>query len=650
MIGNNACGSHSVYTGKTVDNVDRLRMALYGGELIDVGADPAPGDIDRVPGAMLDALRSIAARYGQLVRERYPDIPRRVSGYNLDQLLPEAGFHVARALVGTESTCGIVTEATLRLKVSPRVRRLIVLGYPDIFAAADAVPSLTAHPLLALEGFDGALVDQMRARNLNTEHLPLLPDGRGWLLAEVGADTDDEADALADGVVSALPAAVHRVRYDDRALQQRVWLIRESGLAAMAFRPDGTPNHEGWEDAAVPPARLGEYLRAITALWDEHGYSGSWSGHFGQGCVHTRNNFELASAAGRASFRRYVERAADLVVSLGGSLSGEHGDGQARGELLGRMYGPELVAAFTEFKAVFDPRGRMNPGNLVHPRPLDEDLRYGPGHRTSTLGPSIMTFPHGGRSLQVAAERCVGVGRCRRDDTGAMCPSYRATRDERHSTRGRAKVLAELFQGEATEASWGNRDVRDALDLCLACKACAVDCPTQVDMAAYKAEFNAHYYRRRLRPRAMYLFALLPALLRAAASAPRVSNAVVAAPAIGAFGRWVAGVTRARSAPRIAERPFRRDAAMTMGRRDRLDATVVLWPDTFTDAFRPSMAEELVAILERVGERVAIPSAWACCGRTMYDAGFLGLASHNLSRLLDVLDPCTSRGIPVIVP
>ena len=654
MIGNNSCGSHALYAGTTADNVERLTVVEYRGATLDLGAydDLAYAATVARGGRLaevLTGLRGLGRRHADLVRARFPAIPRRVSGYNLDRLLPEHGFHVARALVGTESTCGVVTEAVLRLSASPRHRRLVVLGYRDVFAAADAVPSLLRHSLLALEGFDGTLVDQMRARSFNVEHLSLLPAGRGWLMAELGADDPAQADALADAFVAGLPADVTWRRYDDAERQGRVWLVRESGLGATAITPAGMHNREGWEDAAVAPEQLGTYLRAITGLWAEFGYTGAWYGHFGQGCVHTRNNFDFRDRAGLAAWRRYLERAADLVVSLGGSLSGEHGDGQARGELLVRMYGPELVDAFREFKAVFDPRGRMNPGKLIDAYPFDTNLRYGPAYRPSPLGRSQLVFGADGRSLQKAAERCVGVGRCRRDDAGTMCPSFRATRDERHSTRGRATLLVELFQGETTPATWRNEDVREALDLCLSCKGCAVDCPTGVDMAAYKAEFLSHHYARRVRPRAMYALGLLPWLARAASPMPWLPNAVLGAPGLGWAVRRLAGITTERPAPRFAPRPFRR-GEVAARHRDDLAATVLVWPDTFTDTFRPGVADDLVAVLEATGERIAVPSAWACCGRTLYDAGMLGLARRTLTHLLDVLQPWITRGIPVVVP
>ncbi len=669
MIGNNSCGTHALFAGKTVDNVERLRVVAYGGARYEFGCydDEQYAALVRegAPEAgPLGSLREIGRRVSTLVKQRYPDIPRRVSGFNLDQLLPDRPTHVARLLVGTESTCVLTTEATLRLIPSPAHRRLVILAYPDVYQAADAVPQLLGllpdGGLIGLEGVDVTLVRQSRARALNTEHLHLLPgldralgEGRGgWLFAELGAGSAAEAEQLTGGFISGLPAGTVHRRIDDPAGQRGAWSIRESGLGATALREDGGHNLEGWEDAAVPPHRLGEYLRGIAALWSEFGYSGAWYGHFGQGCVHTRNDFDLHTEDGIRAYRAYVERAADLVASLGGSISGEHGDGQSRGELLERMYGPEIVEAFRQVKAVFDPRGRMNPGKVVDPYPLDANLRFGPGYNPDNLAlsPSYFAFAEDAGSLQHAAERCVGVGRCRRDDSGVMCPSYRATRDERHSTRGRAKLLVELFQGEVTPATWRNEDVRDALDLCLSCKGCAVDCPTHVDMATYKAEFLAHHYKGRLRPRDMYALGYIPWLARLATRVPGLANAALSAPGIGALLKRSAGVTTRRPAPRFAPQPLRRTVrARRAGAR--LDApTVVLWPDTFTDAYRPQLALAWLAVLESAGESVAVPTDWACCGRPLYDAGLLGQARRTLRHLLDVLDPHIRGGTPVVVP
>jgi FAD/FMN-containing dehydrogenase/Fe-S oxidoreductase len=667
MIGNNSCGTHALYAGKTVDNVERLRVATYGGAVYEFGgyddASYAEAVKSGAPEAgILGSLREIGRRAANLVEQRYPQIPRRVSGFNLDQIGPDRPLHAARLLVGTESTCVLVTEAVLRLVEDPAHRRLVVVAYPSVFDAADAVPSLLGllrEGLIGLEGFDVTLVRHCMDRNLNATQLPLLPgldaalkrDAGGWLLAEVGAQDRAEADRRTDEFIAGLAAGAgnsdHR-RFDDAPQQRLIWAIRESGLAATAIRADGTHNLEGWEDAAVAPERLGEYLRRTSELWEEFGYSGAWYGHFGQGCVHTRNNFDLQSDSGRQAYRAYVERAADLVISLGGSLSGEHGDGQARGELLERMYGRELVDAFRQVKAVFDPRGRMNPGKVVDPAALDANLRFGPDYRAASdsLRPTHFPLTADSGSLQHAAERCVGVGRCRRDDTGVMCPSYRATRDERHSTRGRAKLLAELFQGDAIAADWRSGEVREALDLCLACKGCAVDCPTGVDMATYKAEFFAHHYRGRLRPRSMYALGFIPWLARIASRAPTLANASLRLPVLNWILKRSVGVTTRRPAPRFARRSLRRSQSGA----SPAGPTVVLWPDTFTDAYRPEVGVAWRSVLEAAGERVMIPTGWACCARPLYDTGMLALARRSLQRLVDILDPFTAQGIPIIIP
>jgi FAD/FMN-containing dehydrogenase/Fe-S oxidoreductase len=659
MIGNNSCGTHGLYAGKTSDNIERLRLVLAGGEDLVVGSYPSVGDrptSGRLAG-IISSLSDLHSRFGPLVAERFPDIPRRVSGFNLDELAPSRGLHVARSLVGTESTCAFTTEATVRLVTSPKHRSLVAIGYPDIFLAAEAVPELLGHPLLALEGFDRTLVDQMQAHGLNQAGVALLPAGNGWLLAELGGDNAEEAATKAAELVAALPAGVVGHRVDDPLEQKRLWAVRESGLGATAIRLDGHHNYEGWEDGAVAPARLADYLRGITALWAKHGLSGAWYGHFGQGCVHTRNNFDLRSRQGLHNYRSYVTAAAELLVSMGGSLSGEHGDGQSRGELLEKMFGPELTGAFGEFKAIWDPQGVMNPGKVVDPYPLDANVRYFSLSEPAHLRPSGYSFKADDGSLLHAALRCVGVGRCRRDDAATMCPSYRATRDEVQSTRGRAKALTEMFQDGPVPATWRNEEVREALELCLSCKACASDCPTHVDMATYKSEFYHHYYRGRLRPPAMYAMGLLPwaaAVTSSVPAAARLANGALGSPAMAPALKRLAGIATNRPAPRFAadgglRRAVRRAAPSATDRPPR-DTSVVVWPDTFTNAFRPGPGTDLVLALEALGERVAVPSQWACCGRTLYDFGMLDLAKWSLRGLLKVLGPWVSAGVPVVVP
>ncbi|MGH9105689.1 MAG: FAD-binding and (Fe-S)-binding domain-containing protein [Acidimicrobiales bacterium] len=662
MVGNNSCGTHGLYAGKTADNVESLRVVLAGGEELEVGSYPGAA-LERAIsagghlGRLLGGLRDLHTRYGALIDQRFPDIPRRVSGYNLDQLAPERGTGVARALVGTESTCAFTTEVTLRLVTSPPARCLVALGYPDVFAAAEAVPELLAHPLLALEGFDATLVEQMGAHGLNQAGVARLPAGKGWLLAELGGESDEEARSKAAELVAGLGPGVASRLVGDPGEQRLLWAVRESGLGATAIRVDGHHNHEGWEDGAVAPTRLAEYLRGISALWGEHGYSGAWYGHFGQGCVHTRNNFDFSTREGLSNYRRYVKAAAELVVSLGGSLSGEHGDGQSRGELLETMFGAELVGAFGEFKALWDPEGLMNPGKVVHAYRLDENLRLAGLAERPGLHPTAYAFQRDNGSLLQASLRCVGVGRCRRDDAATMCPSYRATRDEVHSTRGRAKVLSEMFQGGPVSPDWRNREVREALDLCLSCKACASECPTHVDIATYKSEFYSHFYQGRLRPRAMYTMGLLPWGARAVTkSAPlaRAVNSALAQRRLGAVLRWAGGLATNRPVPGFDQGGGLRRSACQRGGpvvdRSPAGTSVVVWPDTFTDAFNPRSGVDLIAALEDLGERVAVPSRWACCGRTLYDFGMLDLAKRSLRRLVQVLAPWAEADVPVIVP
>ncbi len=649
MIGNNSCGTHALRYGKTVDNVEELTVITYQGERMVLGSrhDAAPPhgtDGERI----IRELRELRDDFAAEISTGFPTISRRVSGYNLDQLLPENGFHLARALVGSESTCAVVTEITVTLSPWPRHRVLVVLGYPDIYTAADDVPRLLTYPLIGLEGFDDTLVAQMRRAHLNVSNLALLPPGGGWLMCEFGADELPDAIAAARELLDTLAPRVAGVIFSDERDQLRIWQIRESGLGATA-RPEGQPaNHEGWEDAAVPTEHLGTYLRGIRDLWGEFGYSGAWYGHFGQGCVHTRNNFDLSSVEGLATYRAYVERAADLCVSLGGSISGEHGDGQSRGELLSRMYSPRLMEAFRRFKAIWDPRGRMNPGKLIDAFPLDTNLRHGPRYRSSNLLATGFKFPRDHGSLQEAVDRCVGVGKCRSDAAGVMCPSFRATREERHSTRGRAKLLAELFQGGVVPSTWQSDEVFDALDLCLSCKGCATDCPTHVDMATYKSEFLFQYYQGRRRPRSAYALSLLPWAGRIGAAVPRLSNALLQSRITRPWMMRSAGLSVRRTAPRFARRSFRRDAPAERLRQETAP-TVVLWPDTFSDLFSPARANAAVQVLELAGERVAIPATWGCCGRTLYSSGMLTRAAAAARQVLDVLQPFLDCGTPIIV-
>ncbi len=657
MIGNNSCGIHSVMAGETVDNVDALRVVTYDGTVLDVGAtdDTAYERIVRRGGRDAEiyrGLRALRDRHADLIRRSFPDIPRRVSGFNLPELLPEKGFNVARALVGTEATCVLVLQATVRLVPNPPVRSLLVLGYDDIFAAADDVVAPMEFGPIALEALDDAFFDDMRRKGMHPPHSDMMPAGGAWLLIEFGGSDKAEADAKAHRLMDALKQRTRPPSaklFDNPAEERHVWHLREEGLGATAKVPGEPDNHEGWEDASVPPARLGGYLRDFKKLLDEYQYSGPLYGHFGQGCVHTRLDFDLITAAGIAKFRRFVYEAADLVVRYGGSLSGEHGDGQARGELLPRMYPPEIMEAFREFKLIWDPAWRMNPGKVIEPARVDEHLRLGTGFDLPEPT-THFAFPDDGFSFAEASERCVGAGVCRRHGGGTMCPSYMVTREEKHSTRGRARLLNEMLRADPLEGGWHSEAVREALDLCLSCKGCKGECPVQVDMATYKAEFLSHYYEGRLRPRTAYTMGRIERWARLASLAPELVNAATHAPLLATLARLGAGVHPARTIPRFAPDTFK----SWFARRGRpaqkaTRGPVLLWADTFNNFFHPSTAAAAVEVLEAAGFHVQVARRHLCCGRPLYDWGMLDAAKAHLVEILGALRKPIEAGVPIVV-
>ena len=594
-------------------------------------------------------LKALRDRYADEIRQRYPDIPRRVSGYNLDDLLPEQGFHVARALVGSESTCVTVLEATVRLIPNPPERVLLVLGYADIYCAGDHVPAIMQHGPIGLEGIDLGLVKDMKKVNLHTEDLKYLPKGEGWLIVEFGDTTAERAEQHARQVMEALkqePEAPSMYLFPDAQQQQRIWEVRESALGATAHVPGAPLTWPGWEDSAVPPERVGSYLRDLRKLFDRYGYNCDLYGHFGQGCIHTRIDFKLDSAEGIRTYREFIGAAADLVLFYGGSLSGEHGDGQTRGELLPRMYGERLMQAFREFKRIWDPDGKMNPGKVVDADPFDRHLRLGERFHSPSLE-TVFRFPSDENSFARATLRCVGVGKCRRHRGGIMCPSYRATRDERHSTRGRARLLFEMLQGDVITERWRSKAVHEALDLCLACKGCKGDCPVDVDMATYKAEFLHHYYRGRLRPRQAYAFGLINVWARYAAYAPRLVNRVTSGKVLGGLAKAIAGMPQERSVPQFASQTFKHWFLNRTPQR-RKGRSVILWADTFTNHFHPHIACAAVKVLEAAGFDVRVPREPLCCGRPLYDFGMLKRARSYLLRILRTLHEVIDEGVPIV--
>ncbi|MFL5262820.1 MAG: FAD-binding and (Fe-S)-binding domain-containing protein, partial [Anaeromyxobacteraceae bacterium] len=659
MIGNNSCGVHSVMAGRTADNVEELEILLYDGTRLTVGAtsDEALEAAIRAGGRrgeIYGALRALRDRTADLVRQRFPDIPRRVSGYALDELLPEKGFHVARALVGSEGTCAVTLRAKVRLVHSPQARTLVVLGYPSVYEAGDHIPAIMGHRPIGCEGLDDRLVEDMKKKNLHPERTRILPDGQGWLLVEFGGATKEESDANARRMMDALGAgrsAPSMKLFDDPEQEHILWTVRESGLGATARVPGQKDTWEGWEDSAVPIDRLGRYLRELRGLLERHGYGCSLYGHFGQGCVHTRIDFGLTTEEGVEQYRRFAHDAAHLVVSHGGSLSGEHGDGQSRAELLPIMYGDELVRAFGEFKRIWDPDWKLNPGKVVEPYRIGENLRLGPGYEEARPR-TFFRYAADDGSFGRATTRCVGVGECRREKGGVMCPSYRVTREEMHSTRGRAHLLYEMLEGEPLGGGWKDEHVKDALDLCLACKGCKSDCPMQVDMATYKAEFLSHFYAGRLRPRHAYAMGLIMVWARLAAFAPRLANFVTHAPVLARLAKLAGGIAPERDVPRFAPYTFRRWYEATRGRRSATAAAprgpVVLFVDTFNDHFHPGTAIATLEALEEAGYAVELPARRLCCGRPLYDFGMLARARRQLLEILDVLAPRVEAGLRVV--
>jgi FAD/FMN-containing dehydrogenase/Fe-S oxidoreductase len=664
MIGNNSCGSHSVAWGTTADSVRELDVVTARGERLRLGQEWAGAP---------EGLRALVE--GELARLRtgFPELPRRISGYALDALLPEKGGDVARSFCGSEGTLGVLTEAAVRLVEAPRARALAVLAYADEGAAADAAAGLLEHGPLTVEGMAADLVRSAAS----------LPRGGAWLFVETGGESQAEARARAEAVVRAADV-LDSLIVTDPAGQRALWRIREDASGTATRMPDGSEAWPGWEDCAVPPARLGAYLRDFRGLMTSHGLRGTPYGHFGDGCIHVRIDFDLLTQAGIGRFRRFSEELAELVVAHGGSLSGEHGDGQARAELLPRMYGPELVALFERAKGVWDPDDLLNPGMLVRPSPLDSNLRFSVLPRKPVE--VAFGYPADGGDFSAAVRRCVGVAKCRTTaaaGSSVMCPSFRATGEEEHSTRGRARLLHEMLAGELVTDGWRSTEVRDALDLCLSCKGCRSDCPVEVDMATYKAEFLHHHYEGRRRPAAHYSMGRLPVWLRWVArtrTAP-VVNALASVGPLASLAKRLGGIAPERRIPRVAtetftgwygrrarahERRMIREMGLEYEEEMEHGKLVLLWPDTFTEHLSPEVGKAALRVLGAAGLRpVPIPrmrrivretteadgSTWfspslrpalrgrVCCGLTYLSTGQLDRARAVLRHTLDLLEP-----------
>ncbi|HWE93839.1 MAG TPA: FAD-binding and (Fe-S)-binding domain-containing protein [Tepidisphaeraceae bacterium] len=661
MLGNNSCGVHSLMCRnnglglRMSDNTRELEILTYEGHRFRVGAT-SPDELERIirrgdaQGQIYGKLKALRDKYADVIRTHMPRLPRRVSGYNLDDLLPENGFNVARVLVGSESTLVTILEGTVQLIPNPKARSLLIFGYPDIYSAAEHVMEILEFNPTGLEGIDNLLFKFVKDKGDENANLALLPPGGGYLLVEFGGDSKRDTEDQARRCMAAIGKSHNPPSmklYDDPQQEEMIWKVREGSLGSTAWVPGMPDTWEGWEDSAVPVPKVADYLRDLRALLDKYDYHPTLYGHLGQGCIHTRIPFDLYTTQGIAKYRSFINEATDLVVKFGGSFSGEHGDGQSRGEWLPKMFGPELMQAFREFKSIWDPQWKMNPGKVIDAYSMTENLRLGPDYNP----PQPQTYFHyegDKHSFARAALRCVGVGECRRHGEQTMCPSYMVTNEEMHSTRGRARLLFEMLNGEVIDEGWKSPEVKEALDLCLSCKGCKGDCPVNVDMATYKAEFLAHYYEGKIRPRHAFAFGLIHVWSRLASAAPNLLNFFTQTPGLSAVAKFIAGMDQRRSIPPFAPEPFKRWFARRQP-KNLNGPPVMLFPDTFNNYYHPDTSKAAVEVLEDAGFCVQVPMQDICCGRPLYDYGFLNIARRWARNILDTLRPQIQAGIPMVV-
>ncbi|HWE02223.1 MAG TPA: FAD-binding and (Fe-S)-binding domain-containing protein [Tepidisphaeraceae bacterium] len=667
MLGNNSCGSHSLLSKKhglgvrMSDNTHALDVLLYDGSRLHVGPTSPEELAAHIRGggrhgAIYAGLKALVDRYGQVIREKFPKLERRVSGYNLDDLLPENGFNVARALVGSESTLVTILEATLLLIPAPKSRSVVMLGFKDIYTAAECALEVLKFNPTACEGIDELLFQYVKEKGDESASLAILPEGPAFLLVEFGGDskvdTDDQARRMMDHVKGLGDRApIDMKLYDSPKQEEMIWKVREGALGSTAWVPGHPDTWPGFEDSAVPVEAVPQYLRALRSLFHKYDYNPSLYGHMGQGCIHCRVSFDLYTTPGIEKYQRFMNEAVELVVKFGGVASGEHGDGQARGQFLPQMFGAELFEAFKEFKRIWDPTNRMNTGKVINldgpAYGMTENLRIGPDYNPPQPQ-THFSYPADRHSFARAALRCVGVGACRREGGGTMCPSYMVTREEKDSTRGRARMLFEMMNGEIIQDGWKSEEVKDALDLCFSCKGCKGECPVNVDMATYKAEFLSHYYEGQIRPRHAYAFGWIHLWSTVASMAPSLANLFTQTPGLNVIAKYVAGVHPKRKIPPFAPSTFKHWFAAREP-RNPAGAPVVVFADTFNNHFHPDVAIAATEVLEDSGFRVEVPTADVCCGRPLYDYGFLGMARRWWIDLLEKLRPWYAAGVPMVV-
>jgi FAD/FMN-containing dehydrogenase/Fe-S oxidoreductase len=655
MIGNNSCGARSLVYGKTGDHVHELDCVLPDGEQL------------RFAPISRDALAAAEGRTGELarrvletlephrdqIRSRYPDIPRRVSGYNFDAILERPALNLADLIVGSEGTLATVVEARMGLVPLPPRQSLVLLAFRDRFSAFDAVPHILPEAgLSALEIVDSRVLQGARELFEYRPMAQLVPDDAlGVLFCEFAGEDEAAVAELAHGFAQRaanLPGSPWSGVFTDPTDQLAAWALRQAATGLL-YRTTPTRDikpQEFVEDTGIPPERLGAYTRRFEEIVARHGTRTGYFGHAGQGCLHIRVDLNLKRGEDVRRMQAIAEDVANLVVEFGGSLSGEHGDGLARSEFLPLMFGPEIIELHRRVKRIFDPAGRMNPGGKIVPpyQRMSDNLRFGEEYRADPPETFFDYSEDGG--WDKAVEKCNGMAVCRKLDAGTMCPSYMVTLEEEHATRGRANALREAMRGNLP--GMRSEEVLEALDLCLECKACKTECPVGVDMARYKSEFLAQHYRATGRtPASARLFGGIHRAAKAASLAPRAAN--LGARLAGGVMRMAAGVDPRRKLPSLAPVPFRRwfdrrpSAAGTGGR-----PTVILLDDTFHNFFQPEPLIAAVTVLERAGYRVRIPQRQVCCGRPMISKGLLDEVRPVHQQLIDTLAPEVEAGAPVV--
>jgi FAD/FMN-containing dehydrogenase/Fe-S oxidoreductase len=651
MIANNACGAHSVAWGTTADNVRSLDVILADGTRCTVDAAANRTESAARPGREGELHRRLQAfvdRHELVIRRRFGRFSRQIAGYALHRLLPDNSYNVAGLLCGSEGGFAATLQATVGLTALPTAKVMCVIGFGGSIASADCAPVLLRHAPLTMESVNVDLVERLPAEVRTAAIKAGLAAGQAWLLVEMGGDDLTSAISAAETMLEELRdsgTSVSASLVTDPKAQGVLWRCRTDAAGLATRRADGAEAWGGWEDAAVPPERLGNYLRGLDDLLGRYGLSGAYYGHFGEGCMHMRIDFDLLSARGLVAFRSFVEEATDLVVSLGGSVSGEHGDGRARSELLSHMYGADGLRLLTEMKDIWDSGRVMNPGVIVDPPAFDTAIRHlGAAKDRKPL--TLFAYPDDNHDFAQAQRRCVGIGKCRQSSGGVMCPSYQATHEELHSTRGRAHLLWEMLEGDLVTEGWRSTEVRDALDLCLSCKGCLSDCPVNVDMATYKAEFTHHHYVGRpwARPLSHWSMGWLPLWSRFASRAPRLVNRMARMP----LAKRLGGIAPEREIPAFAGQTFRSWFAARGQASAGKKGQVVLWPDTFTNYLAPDVGRAAVEVLEAAGYTVVLPAGPVCCGLTWISTGQLGRAKKVLERSMTTLVPHLTAGTPVV--